>query len=69
MAETETNLKQGDLVLVMDELTPRNVWPLGLVQETTSGRDGLVRSTRIKTESTVLVRPIKELVHLEGDAR
>ena len=67
--KTETNLKQGDLVLVMDELTPRNVWPLGLVQETTSGRDGLVRSARIKTESTVLVRPITKLVHLEGDAR
>ena len=64
---TMINLKQGDLVLVMDELTPRNVWPMGLVLETTSGRDGLVRSARIKTESTILVRPIAKLVHLEGD--
>ena len=61
------NVAVGDLVLVMDELTPRNVWPMGMVYEINTGRDGLVRSVRVRTAATVLVRPITKLVMLEGD--
>lgn len=60
------NVQIGDLVLIMDENAPRGAWPLGLVLETTSGRDGLVRSAKLRTKSTVLVRPITKLVLLEG---
>ena len=60
------NLKKGDLVLIMNENTPRNLWPMGLVTEVNTGHDGLVRSVKIKTKSTYLVRPISKVVLLEG---
>ena len=60
------NLNVGDLVLLLDENSPRGSWPLGLVKEISTGRDGLVRSARVKTATTELVRPITKLVILEG---
>ena len=60
------SLKSGDLVLIMDENSPRGSWPLGLVIDTSIGRDGLVRSVKVKTKSTQLVRPVTKLVLLEG---
>ena len=50
----------------MDENSPRGSWPLGLVIDTSIGRDGLVRSVKVKTKSTQLVRPVTKLVLLEG---
>lgn len=41
-------LKVGDLVLEMDENTPRNKWKLSLVEELIKSKDGLVRSVIIK---------------------
>ena len=64
--DEKSNLKKGDLVLICDECTPRNVWPMGLVVEANVGRDGLTRSVRIKTKSTELVRPITKVVLLEA---
>ena len=63
----KTNLKIGDLVLIQTENTPRGMWPLGLIKEVKIGRDNLVRSVRIKTKDTELVRPMTKLVPLEGD--
>ena len=63
----KSNLKVGDLVLVMDENAPKGSWPLGLIQEVSVGRDGLVRSARLKTVTSVLTRPITKLVSLECD--
>ena len=40
----------NDLVLVCDETSTRGHWPLGLVVEVSKGRDGLVRSCRVKSE-------------------
>jgi len=59
------NLKVGDLILIMHENVPRRLWPLGLVLECKEGRDGLVRSVRVKTKATELVRPISKIVSLE----
>ena len=53
----------------MDENVPRGSWPLGLVQEVNVGRDGLVRSARVKTKTTILTRPITKIVTLECDDR
>ena len=50
--------RKDDLVLVVDEMTPRSVWPMGIVLDAKKGRDGLVRTARVKTESSVLVRPV-----------
>ena len=63
--ERQINVKQGDVVLVCDENTPRSLWPLGLVVEVKLGRDGIVRTIRVRTKSTELVRPITKIVMLE----
>ena len=60
------NIKIGDLVLILDESTPRNLWPMGLVVDINMGRDNLVRSVKIKTNSATLVRPITKVILLEG---
>ena len=59
------NISVGDLVLMLNENTPRSVWPLGLVISTNVGRDGLIRSVCLKTKSSEFVRPITKLVFSE----
>ena len=60
------DVKVGDLVLIMNENSPRGSWPMGIVIDTSAGRDGHVRSAMIMTKTTQLVRPITKLVFLEG---
>ena len=60
------NISVGDLVLMVDESVPRGLWPMARVIETYPGKDGLVRSVKIRTKNTQLVRPIAKLVMLEG---
>jgi hypothetical protein len=59
------NLQDGDLVLVLDDETPRGRWPLGRITEVHYGRDGLVRSVKVFTRGIVLTRPINKLCFLE----
>lgn len=54
--ETRRNLKVGDLVLLTDESFPRGKWPLGRVLDVVVSRDGLVRTVKVKTSSTVATR-------------
>lgn len=54
--ETRRNLKVGDLVLLTDESFPRGKWPLGRVLEVVVSRDGLIRTAKVKTSSTVATR-------------
>ena len=63
--KTQRNIQKGDVVLLVDESVHRGAWPLALVIEVKQGRDGLVRSARLRTKSTELVRPITKLVMLE----
>ena len=55
----QPNCKVGDIVLICDEAIPRGMWPLGLVEETKIGRDGLVRSVKVRAKNSVFLRPIK----------
>lgn len=41
------NLQVGDVVMDIDELSPRGEWRLARVLETVSGKDGLVRRVKI----------------------
>ena len=60
------NLSVNDIVLLLDENLPRNIWPLGRVLEVYQNRrDGLVRSAKVKTRTSELVRPIDKIVLLE----
>ena len=65
-SRVNVNVKIGDLVLITEEMTPRSLWPLALVKDISKGRDGLVRSIRLKTQASELVRPITKVVLLEA---
>ena len=52
----QRNLAENDIVLLLDENTPRCTWPLGRVLEVyRNSKDGLVRSAKVKTKMSVLV--------------
>lgn len=61
-AEPKRNLKEGDVVLIMDNSVPRGQWPMGRICKVKTSTDGLVRSADIKTQNGVLCRPITKLV-------
>ena len=52
--------------IVCKKVTPRCLWPLGSVTEVKVGQDDLVRSVKVKTRSTYLVRPITKIVMFES---
>ena len=60
------NVKEGDLVLMLDEKCPRSQYPLALVKEIKKSRDGLVRSVRLISKKKEYVRPITKVIFLEG---
>ena len=62
---TTRNVKEGDIVLVHVPNVPRGRWPIARVVGVIQGRDGLVRSIKVRTATTELARPPTELVMLE----
>ena len=65
--DKQVNVEVGNVVLLVEENTPRFLWPLGLVLEVKKGRDNLVRTVKVKTRSSELVRPVSKLVKLEEE--
>ena len=63
---TSQNLRVGDVVIILDEMTLRNLWPLARVTQVIHGCDGLMRTVKVKTKRTELVRPITKVVLLES---
>ena len=61
----QQNFVIGDIVLVMDQTMPRNCWPWGNIIEVNSGRDGLVRSVKVKSKGRILRQPVDKLCMLE----
>jgi hypothetical protein len=59
------NATVGDIVLLVDEGLPRGKWLLGRIVKAIPGRDGLVRTVEVKTQNSILVRPIQKLCMLE----
>ena len=66
----------GDLVLLMDQLLPRNMWSLGRIIEVNKDSRGHVRSAKVKVSrhksgknlemsTTILERPITKLILLK----
>lgn len=64
----ETNLKEGNIVLLRDNQTERSSWPLGLVTHVFPSADQLVRKVEVKVSrkdgTSYLLRPIMETVLL-----
>ena len=59
------NLKVNDVVLVMEEDSPRGQWPLGLVVKVEQSSDGLVRAADVRFNGKTKRRPVTKLVFLE----
>ena len=52
-------------MLLVDENTPRYLWPMARVTDSYPGKDGRVRIVQVKTRSSTLMRPIDKLCLLE----
>jgi hypothetical protein len=60
------NFAPGDIVLLVDENSPRCAWTLGRVLEVNPNtKDGFVRKVTLKAKSTILERPVDKIVFLE----
>ena len=64
----------GDVVLISEEKLPRNRWRMGVCVELRPGKDGLVRSCKVRTltkgnKITHIIRPIEKLYPLEIRSR
>ena len=59
------NLKEGDVVLIVEPKASRGEWPLGRVIEAYPGSDGLVRVVKVKSKNKEYFRPIHRLCPLE----
>ena len=53
-----SSLAMGDLVLIADENVHRGKWKVGKVINVFRGKDGYVRSAKVRTSLTVVTRPV-----------
>ena len=58
------NLCVNDIVLIKDESSPRNCWPLGRIVEVEPDSNGQVRTVTVKTQNSQFRRPVNKLVLL-----
>lgn len=56
--------KIGDVVLIVDGLLPRGMWPRGEIENILPGRDNKVRITEVRTKHGILRRPTSRLITL-----
>lgn len=61
----EKNLKEDDVVIVIDPDARRGDWKVGRILRTYPGADGLVRVVDVKVGDKILKRPITKLSPLE----
>lgn len=61
------NIQTGDIVLIVDATAPRGSWVMGRVLQTFQDGNGLVRSVKIKTQTSILERPITKVCLLVED--
>ena len=48
------NVAVGDIVLIADDTSPRNRWPMVRVVEAIPGRDGRVRCVKLKNKKIIV---------------
>ena len=61
----QRNICVNDLVLIVDQNSPRGHWPLGKIISVVPGPDDVVRSAVVKTKTGELTRPVSKLCLLE----
>ena len=53
-------IKEGDLVLIREDNTPRLTWPMGVFNEAIPSGDNIIRSCRVKVrDSEQLIHPVQ----------
>ena len=62
--EIVKNMKEGDVVLALENNLPRGRWPLGRIIETYPGKDGHTRVAKVQCRDRTLIRPIHKFVPL-----
>ena len=62
--DTPREIRNGDLVLVSEDRVARGQWSPARVEDTHTGRDGLVRSVTLRTSSGSLTRRPVQRLHL-----
>ncbi|KAF8785753.1 hypothetical protein HNY73_011259 [Argiope bruennichi] len=60
-----SNIQIGDIVLIGDDVKKRLQWLLARVIELIPGKEGHVETVRVKTQHSILVRPIQRIFPLE----
>ena len=65
------NYKRGnfaidDVVLIVDQSMPRNMWPIGRIIKVYPDKKGYIRKVDIKTKTTILERPINKICLLKS---
>ena len=64
--KAERNFAIGDIVIVVDESTPRNMWPIGRITEVFPDKQQLVCRVKVRTKNSTLLRPVSKLCLLES---
>lgn len=62
------NFAVGDVVSVVDPTAPRGSWILGRIAEVIHDHNGLVRTVKVKTQTSILERPITKICLLLENA-
>lgn len=60
----QRNIELNDLVIIRNDQLPPSLWQLGRVIEIHPAADGFVRNVTVRTENSILRRPIQKLVTL-----
>ena len=59
------SLSVGDVVIIKSDERNRNQWPMGVVEDLFTGRDGVVRAAKLRAGRGFMERPIQHLYPLE----
>ena len=66
--KSSINLKVGQLVQVLDHSIPRQIWKIGIINEMYPGKDGIIRSVKVKiSNGKFICRHVKHISILECD--
>lgn len=60
----EENLKVDDFVLLKEDNVAPATWPIARITEAYTDKDGLVRTVKLRTPKSDLIRPVQRLVKL-----
>lgn len=62
--QQKDNLKENDIVLIVDEQLPSTHWLLGIIIEVTKGPDGKIRVVKVKTKNGTFSRAVSKICKL-----